>query len=119
MREVDTAARIGGDEFAVLLRRRTAAAAVQIADRVEDAIDAHAREAGSPAGISLGVGSDSDGTRLGANLMRRAERAHVRRQARTRAGATPPEPPGLLLLGSSACARRLGATRGGSFGIFG
>ncbi len=73
VREVDTAARIGGDEFAVLLPETDCTAAVQIARRVEDAIDAHAREAGWPAGISLGVGvSDSDGTGMD-DLMRHAD----------------------------------------------
>ena len=73
VREVDTAARIGGDEFAVLLPETDCAAAAQIARRVEDAIDAHAREAGWPAGISLGVGvSDADGTGMD-DLMRRAD----------------------------------------------
>ena len=73
VREVDTAARIGGDEFAVLLPETDGDAAARIARRVEDAIDAHARAAGWPAGISLGVGvSDTDGTGID-DLMRRAD----------------------------------------------
>ena len=73
VREVDTAARIGGDEFAVLLPETDGDAASGIARRVEDAIEAHARAAGWPAGISLGVGvSDTDGTGID-DLMRRAD----------------------------------------------
>jgi diguanylate cyclase (GGDEF)-like protein len=77
VRGVDTAARIGGDEFALLLPASDADTACHVARRVQTSIDAHARDAGWPASISLGVGvSDRDGADLDALIRHADERMY-------------------------------------------
>jgi diguanylate cyclase (GGDEF)-like protein len=72
-REIDTAARTGGDEFALLLSDTDASGVKQMQRRLQVVIDEHARAFGWPAGVSLGIGvSDSDGSDIDA-LMRHAD----------------------------------------------
>jgi diguanylate cyclase (GGDEF)-like protein len=72
-RETDTAARTGGDEFALLLSDTGAHGVLDMQRRLQDVIDAHAHAAGWPAGISVGTGvSDADGSDIDA-LMRHAD----------------------------------------------
>jgi len=90
-RPVDTAARIGGDEFALLLSHTGEAEAAQVRARLERAVHQHALVAEWPSGASIGVASsDEDGVSMDA-LMRHADirlyaakrAAHARLDARS------------------------------------
>ncbi len=73
IRDTDTAARIGGDEFALLLPDSGAGHVSEAVRRLEHAISAHARAARWPAGVSVGSAvSDADGADMDA-LMRHAD----------------------------------------------
>ena len=67
----DVAARIGGDEFAVLLPNTDAAASEEALGRVRRVLKIHNSEhAGSPLGVSFGMGTAVDGEPLEAGLQR-------------------------------------------------
>ena len=92
-RTVDTAARTGGDEFALVLSDTGAEGAVALRERVADAIEAHARAAAWPgAGASIGWSvSDADGAGMDV-LMRRADmRLYVEKRDRHGARSDPRE----------------------------
>lgn len=91
-RDIDTAARTGGDEFALLLSDTHAAGAEQTLRRLEREINEHARTAGWPAGVSLGSAvSDADGSDMDA-LMRHADMRlyAMKRENHARLAAGPP-----------------------------
>jgi diguanylate cyclase (GGDEF)-like protein len=72
-RPVDTAARIGGDEFALLLSEIGRDGALEVKQRLSRAIHEHALVWEWPAGASIGVSSsDEDGASMDA-LMRHAD----------------------------------------------
>ena len=72
-RPSDTAARIGGDEFALLLAETGKAEAEEVRARLARAIHEHAVVAEWPAGASLGISSsEEDGATMDA-LMRHAD----------------------------------------------
>jgi diguanylate cyclase (GGDEF)-like protein len=72
-RGVDVAARVGGDEFAVLLSDTGSQAMREVMSRLDSAISARAHAAGWPGAASFGAAvSDIDGTSMDA-LMRHAD----------------------------------------------
>jgi diguanylate cyclase (GGDEF)-like protein len=90
-RPVDTAARIGGDEFALLLSKTDKAEAARVRARLWRAVQQHAVVAEWPSGASIGLASsDEDGASMDA-LMRHADMrlyaakraAHARLAARS------------------------------------
>lgn len=88
VRAVDTAARIGGDEFAVLLSEADGVHAASVAERLDAAVQDHSTREGWPGAISIGVSvSSADGASLD-DLLRHADsRLYLvkRRSARDRA----------------------------------
>jgi diguanylate cyclase (GGDEF)-like protein len=73
VRAVDTAARIGGDEFALLLSEADDVLAAAVAERLDAAVHAHAERQGWPGGMSIGVSvSNADGVSLD-DLLRHAD----------------------------------------------
>ncbi len=60
IRPVDTAARIGGDEFALLLSEADCAHAAVVAERLEAAVRTHAALERWPGGLSIGVSVTSE-----------------------------------------------------------
>ncbi|MCA1855489.1 GGDEF domain-containing protein [Massilia oculi] len=78
IREVDYCARLGGEEFAVLLPDADAASALAVAERLRAALDRPARDAASPQGVaytvSIGLAMLEGGESIG-ELMQRADRA--------------------------------------------
>jgi diguanylate cyclase (GGDEF)-like protein len=73
VRAVDTAARIGGDEFALLLSEADDVHAAGVAERLDAAVQAHAEREGWPGSISIGVSvSNTDGVSLD-DLLRHAD----------------------------------------------
>jgi diguanylate cyclase (GGDEF)-like protein len=90
-RPSDTAARIGGDEFALLLAETGKAEAEEVKTRLARAIDEHARVSEWPAAASLGIASsEEDGATMDA-LMRHADMRlyAAKRQAHARLPAYP------------------------------
>jgi diguanylate cyclase (GGDEF)-like protein len=82
IRAVDTPARIGGDEFAVLLSDADAALAACVAERIAAAVAQHADLAHWPGGISIGLAvSDADGVGMD-DLLRHADsRLYLKKRA--------------------------------------
>jgi diguanylate cyclase (GGDEF)-like protein len=75
LRAVDDVARVGPDEFAVLLHGTNARSAAVWADRFQDELAAISFEhMGGPVTCSIGIASPSDGL----NLVQAAARAHRR-----------------------------------------
>lgn len=73
VRPVDTAARIGGDEFALLLSEADDVHAASVAERLDAAVSAHAAREGWPGGMSIGISvSTTDGVSLD-DLLRHAD----------------------------------------------
>ena len=73
VRAIDTAARIGGDEFALLLSDADDLHAAAVAERLDAAVHEHATREGWPGAISIGVSvSESDGASLD-DLLRHAD----------------------------------------------
>ncbi len=73
VRAVDTAARIGGDEFALLLSDADDVHAAGVAERLDAAVHAHATREGWPGTISIGISvSNTDGVSLD-DLLRHAD----------------------------------------------
>ncbi len=106
MRAVDTAARYGGEEIAMLLPRTSAAEAYQVADRVRAAIAGCEQEAGLVVTASLGVASYPEcGASDSDELLARADRA-LYRAKRAGKNRVETDPPGGKELGA-------GADRGG------
>jgi diguanylate cyclase (GGDEF)-like protein len=88
VRTIDTAARIGGDEFAVLLSGADGVHAASVAERLDAAVHAHATREGWPGAISIGVSvSSADGSSLDALLRHADSRLYLvkRRSTRQRA----------------------------------
>lgn len=74
-RVVDAVARVGGDEFAVLLPGATATAAMTIAERLCEAVHVSVREARIELAISIGVASGPGSGETLAELWQAADRA--------------------------------------------
>lgn len=73
-REGDTVARIGGDEFAVLLPESTVEALAETCNRIRDAVDAYNREnLESPLSISIGFAIRSDASKTMGDLFKEAD----------------------------------------------
>ena len=88
MRPQDTPARVGGDEFAVLLPGATAELAHTVADRIRAAV---ARGAQPPVSISVGVALISSDAR-GALLAADTALYEAKRAGRDRVVAAPEQP---------------------------
>ena len=81
VRAEDTPARYGGEEFAVLLRRTSAEQAVEVAERVRDAVvRLHPTSLGidQPVTISVGVAVDGSGQVAIPGLVEQADAALYR-----------------------------------------
>jgi diguanylate cyclase (GGDEF)-like protein len=73
LRPVDTAARIGGDEFALLLSEADGVHAAVVAERLDAAVQAHAERERWPGAISIGISvTSADGPGLD-ELLRHAD----------------------------------------------
>jgi diguanylate cyclase (GGDEF)-like protein len=73
VRPIDTAARIGGDEFALLLSGADDVHAAGVAERLDAAVHEHATREGWPGGISIGISvTTADGPTLD-ELLRHAD----------------------------------------------
>jgi diguanylate cyclase (GGDEF)-like protein len=91
-READTAARTGGDEFALLLSDTDAVGTAAVAGRLAAAVEAHTRAAEWPASASIGTAvSAVDGTSMDA-IMRHADMRlyAAKRDHHAELGSTPP-----------------------------
>lgn len=80
MREVDTVARYGGDEFMLILPETTETGAMQVAERLHRSVEQTGFFAGSPQApvrltISIGVAVYDGTTRLKRELIKRADAA--------------------------------------------
>jgi diguanylate cyclase (GGDEF)-like protein len=96
-REVDTAARTGGDEFALVLSDTGADGARALLARLAAAIGKHGHDAGWPGGVSIGWSvSDADGAGMDA-LMRHADMRLYAAKREHHAGV--PDPPVLRRAG--------------------
>ncbi len=73
VRKNDVAARMGGDEFAVLLPRTGAAEAEQLAGRLKSALDAEMRSGNWPVTFSMGVATFSLAPDSVADLIRESD----------------------------------------------
>jgi diguanylate cyclase (GGDEF)-like protein/PAS domain S-box-containing protein len=80
VRSGDTAARLGGDEFAVLLESGGVSAALQVAERVHEAVRRPFLAAGREIvlGASIGVASSASGVDSSGDLLRNADVAMYR-----------------------------------------
>jgi diguanylate cyclase (GGDEF)-like protein len=88
VRAIDTAARIGGDEFALLLSEADDVHAAAVAERLDAAVYEHATREGWPGTISIGVSvSTTDGVSLD-DLLRHADsRLYLAKRRSVRARA--------------------------------
>jgi diguanylate cyclase (GGDEF)-like protein len=69
----DVVARIGGDEFAVLIPEADAAAAAQAVDRIRSVLSIHNRNTqGDPLGLSVGAATGEKGCSL-AEILKEAD----------------------------------------------
>ncbi|MCA1248206.1 diguanylate cyclase [Massilia sp. MS-15] len=105
IREVDYCARLGGEEFAVLLPDADAASALAVAQRLRAALDRRADDAGNPHGVaytvSIGLAMLEADEGIG-ELMQRADRAlyQAKTAGRNRVVCAPPQgAPGVPLPG--------------------
>ena len=80
LRPTDTAARIGGDEFVVLLEETDAERAGEVARRIEAALKSPFTIRGRElrTGVSVGLAYAGTGAKDAAQLMREADRAMYR-----------------------------------------
>jgi diguanylate cyclase (GGDEF)-like protein len=95
VRSEDLVARVGGEEFAVLLPDMTEAAAAATAERVRHAVQAAAPQGhdGLELTVSVGVATAREGDTV-ERLLARADEAmyRVKRAGGNAVGAAPPEP---------------------------
>jgi diguanylate cyclase (GGDEF)-like protein len=88
VRPADTAARIGGDEFALLLSEADATHAAVVAERLDAAISAHAVQQGWPGGVSIGISvTNADGPGLDELLRHADSRLYLAKRQVKRAAA--------------------------------
>ena len=97
LREVDLAARVGGEEFAVLLPSTGLERACAVAERLRASVaGAAASFDGHPIGctVSAGVAVDLDGSASIDQLLRQADQAlyAAKREGRNRVASVPPNP---------------------------
>ncbi|MEM6532722.1 MAG: diguanylate cyclase [Myxococcota bacterium] len=81
--EIDTVARIGGEEFAILLPEATANDALTVAERIRSVISNASRQIPGPAGergvtVSLGVAELNESDEAISDVLRRADEALYR-----------------------------------------
>jgi diguanylate cyclase (GGDEF)-like protein/PAS domain S-box-containing protein len=84
-REVDVAARIGGDEFCLLASNATTESVEALATRIDAAVSEHNREAGNPYDVSVSIGRvlfDARSPGSVDDLIERADSAMYDRKAR-------------------------------------
>ena len=94
VRMIDTPARLGGEEFALVLPRSTADLALQVAERVRRAFSGAAQEAGGrqlKCTVSAGIASAAGGGEPFSEVLRRADEALyvAKRNGRDRVVAEP------------------------------
>ena len=76
VRIFDICARFGGEEFVIVMPGATAAVAMQVAERIREAVEKHSAHEPLPITVSIGVGTL--GARMGVDdLVRAADRALI------------------------------------------
>jgi diguanylate cyclase (GGDEF)-like protein/PAS domain S-box-containing protein len=93
-RSEDVVARIGGDEFAVLLPRADASAAERALVRVRNGLKMHnERYPGQSLSLSLGIATGERGCSMASLLQEADARMYLDKQQKVEASSSPPEAP--------------------------